>query len=171
MGDCLPVAAQCGIWAAHPGMGVTVACARCGHIDGKDQRGTTRRFSAFQGVTHKAAIAQNIQLKPHRTLDSRGDFFNRAYGYCGKRKRNAFGISGGGGLNFAPTRIHAAQTDRCKGHRHGERFVEQLCLQAQVGHILQHALAKGHLRQVCHVTAQSVLCIRPTVNIVEQEGG
>ena len=112
MGDRLPVTAQRRIRAAHTGMGITVAGARRGHIDSKDQRGAACRFGALQGITHKAAIAQDVQLEPHWAFDGRGDFFNRADGNRRKRKRNTFGVSGGGGLNFTPTRIHATQTDR-----------------------------------------------------------
>ena len=104
----LPVAAHRGVRTAHAGVRITVACAGRRHIDGKDQRRAARRFGALKGVTHKTAIAQDVQLEPHRALDGRGDLFNRADGHGGKGKRNAFGICCGGGLHFAPAGIHAA---------------------------------------------------------------
>lgn len=141
----LPVAAQSGIRAAHAGVGVAVARARRWHIDGKDQRGTARRFGALQRVAHKTAIAQDVQLEPHRTLDGRRDLFNRADGDGREGKRNTHGIRGRRRLHFATTGVHTAQTDGGEGDRHGERFVEQRRLKAQVRHILQHALTQGHL--------------------------
>ena len=74
-------------------------------------------------------------------------------------------------LHFATAGIHAAQAHRRERDGHGERFVEQFRLKAEVRHILQHALAQRHLRQVFHVAAQGVFGIRPAVNVVEQERG
>ncbi len=171
VGHCLPVAAQGGIRAAHAGVGVTVARARCRHIDGKDQRGAACCFGALQRVTHKAAIAQDVQLEPHWALDGGGDLFDRADGHGREGKRNAFGIRRGGRLHFPATGVHAAQANGRKGHRHGERFVKQFCLKAQVRHIFQHALAQSHLRKVFHIAPQGIFGIRPAVDIVEQERG
>ncbi len=108
MSHRLPVAAQGGVGAAHAGVGIAVARAWGWHIDGKDQRWTACRFGALQRVAHKAAIAQHVQLEPHRALDGRGDLFNRADRDGGEGKRDAFGICGGGGLHFAATGVHAA---------------------------------------------------------------
>ena len=120
-------------------MGVTVTRARRWHIDGKDQRGAARRFGALQRVTHKTAIAQDVQLEPHRAFNRRRDFLDGADRNGGEGKRNPFRIGGGGGLNFTATRIHSAQANR------SQLFVKQGGFQAQVGHILQHALAERHL--------------------------
>ena len=157
----LPVAAERRIWAAHAGVRIAVARAGGRHINGKDQRGAARRFGALQRVTHKAAIAQDVQLEPHWPLDGRGDLFNRADRDGREGKRNAFGIRRRGRLHFATACIHAAQAYGRECDRHGERFVEQFRLKAEVRHILQHALAQRHLRQVFHVAAQGVFGIRP----------
>ena len=104
----LPVAAERRIWAAHAGVRIAVARAGGRHINGKDQRGAARRFGALQRVTHKAAIAQDVQLEPHRSLDGRGDLFDRTNRDGREGKRNAFGIRRGGGLHFTTAGVHAA---------------------------------------------------------------
>lgn len=82
----LPVTTHRRIRTAHSRVRIAITCARRGHIDGKHQRGTARRFGALQRVTHKAAIAQHVQLEPHWALDGGRDFFNRANGHGRKGK-------------------------------------------------------------------------------------
>ena len=124
MGDGLPVAAQGGVRAAHAGMGVAVAGAGSRHIDGKDQRRAAGGFGALQRIAHKAAVAQDIQLEPHRALDGRGDLFDRADGNGREGERNAFVVRRAGGLHFAAAGVHPAQPDRRQRRRHRQLLVE-----------------------------------------------
>jgi hypothetical protein len=81
------------------------------------------------------------------------------------------GGGGAGGLHFAAAGVHAGEADGGQGHRHAQGFVEQLGLEAELGHVVQHALAQGDAGQVRHVVAQGVLGVGAAVGIVEQEGG
>ena len=73
-------------------------------------------------------------------------------------------------LHFATAGVHAGQADRSQGHGHAQGFTEQLGLQAEFGHVLQHALAQGDAGQVRNVVAQGVLGVGAAIGIVEQEG-
>ena len=79
MGHGLQHAAQRRIGAAHAGMGVTVASTGHGHVDGEHQGGDAGGLGPLQGVLHKAAVFQYIQLEPHRPADGGCHFFNRAH--------------------------------------------------------------------------------------------
>ncbi|MOA16540.1 hypothetical protein D3C78_1367610 [compost metagenome] len=126
----LPVTTHRRIRTAHSRVRIAITCARRGHIDGKHQRGTARRFGALQRVTHKAAIAQHVQLEPHWALDGGRDFFNRANGHSRKGKGDPFGICRSRSLHLATTRVHPAQPNGRKGYRHRQRLVEEFCLKA-----------------------------------------
>ncbi|MNZ75338.1 hypothetical protein D3C78_938120 [compost metagenome] len=169
MGHGLPDAAQRRIRAAHARVCVTVAGARYRHVDGEHQGGDTGGFRPLQGIAHETAVLEDVELEPHRTIDGRSDFLDRADRHRRHREGDALGRGRTGSLDFAASGVHAGQADRRQGHRHAQRFVEQLGLKAQLGHVFQHALAQGDAGQVFDVVTQRVLGVGATVGVVEQK--
>jgi hypothetical protein len=151
MRDGLQHAPQGAVDAAHAGIGVTVASARHGHVDGEYQCGHPRGAGAFESVLHEAAVLEHIQLKPHRPGQGRGDFLDRADRYRRQREWNTFRVGRPGRLDFTAPREHPAQTDRCQRGRHGQGLAKQLSLQAQCRHVAQDPLAQRDTGQVLDV--------------------
>ncbi len=83
-------AAQGGVRAAHPRVGVAVTGAGHRHVDGEHQRFHAGGLGALQRIAHKAAIFQHVELEPHRPIDRRRHLFDRADRHGGQRERNAF---------------------------------------------------------------------------------
>ena len=170
MSHGLQHAAQRRVRAAHAGVGITVAGAGHGHVDGEHQGRAASGLGAFQGVLHEAAIFQHVELEPHRPVDGRCHFLDRAHRDGGQGKGNALGRCRLGCLDFTTAGEHAGQADRRQAHRHGHLLAEQFGGQVQFGHVLQHALAQFDVRQVGDVAAQRVLGVGAAIGVMEQEG-
>ena len=162
-------AAQRRVRSAHARVGVAVACAGHRHVDGEHQGGDAGGLGPLQGVAHEAAILEHIELEPHGPVDGRSHFLDRADRDGGQCEGNALGRRRFGRLHLATAGVHAGQTDRCQGYRHGQLLAEQFGGQVQLGHVLQHALAQGNVGQVGNVALERVLGIGAAVDIVEQE--
>ncbi|MNN28245.1 hypothetical protein D3C81_1418070 [compost metagenome] len=169
MGDGLADAANARVRPAHARMRIAITRARHRHVHGEHQRGDAGRLRALQRVAHEAAITQHVQLEPHRPLDRRCHFFNRAHRHRGQGERHATAVGGTRGLHFTATRIHAGQADRCQRHRHRQFFAEQFGFQAQLGHVAQHALAQCDVGQIGNIAPERVLGVRAAIDVVEQE--
>ncbi|MCY1361601.1 hypothetical protein D9M69_482710 [compost metagenome] len=170
VGHGLQHAAHGGVRAAHPGMRVAVAGAGHRHVDGEHQGGHPGGLGALQGVAHEAAVFQHVELEPHRPVDGRRDFLDWAHRHGGQGEGHALARRRPRCLHLAAARVHAGQADRGEGHRHRQGLAEQLGLQAQLGHVLQHALAQGNAGQVFDVALERVFGIGAAVDVVEQEG-
>lgn len=130
---------------------------------------TPAALARSRAFFHKATVFQHIQLKPHRPVDGRRDFFNRAHRHGGQGKGNALGSGGLGGLHFTTAGVHAGQADRGQGHWHAQGFIEQAGFQAQFRHVAQHALAQRNVRQVGDVALERVFGIGAAIDVVEQK--
>ncbi|MEX0631246.1 hypothetical protein M8494_00205 [Serratia ureilytica] len=72
-------------------------------------------------------------------------------------------------LHFAAAGVHAGQPYRSQRHRHRQLLAEQRGLQAEFGHIAQHALAQGNIGQICGIALQRMLRVGPAVDVVKQK--
>ena len=163
-------AAQRRVRAAHAGVGVAVTGAGYGHVHGKHQGRAAGSLGSLQGVLHEAAVFQHVELEPHRPVDGRRHFLDRAHRHGGQGKGNTLGRCRLGGLHLATAGEHPGQADRRQADRHRHLLAEQLGGQVQFGHVLQHALAQFDIRQVGDVAAQGVLGVGAAIGVVEQEG-
>ncbi|MNV60779.1 hypothetical protein D3C71_1532540 [compost metagenome] len=155
--------------ATHARMRIAVTCARRRHIHSEHQRGHTGRLGPLQRIAHEAAVLEHIQLEPHRPVDRRRHFLDRADRDGGQRERNPAARRRPRRLHFTAARVHAGQPDRGQRHRHRQAFAEQLRFQAQIGHVAQDALAQCDVRQIRDIAFQGVLGIRAAIDVVEQE--
>ena len=169
LGHCLQHAPLRRVGAGHTGVSVTVACARCRHVNGEHQRCHPGGLRPLQGVAHEAAILEHIQLEPDRLRALRGHFLNRTHRHCRQAKRDVFVGRRLGCLHFTASRIHAGQPDGAEDDRHRQFRAEQMGAQAQVVDIAQDALAQADLGQVRTVGAQRVLGVGAAVDVIEQK--
>ena len=169
MGHGLQYASQGRVRAAHAGVGIAVASAGHGHVHGKYQGGDAGGLGSLQGVFHKAAVFEHIQLEPHGPANGRRHLFNRAHRDGRQGKGDAFAGGGLGRLHFTAPRVHAGQPDRGQRQRHGQGFAQQLGFQVELRHVTQYPLAQGNVGQVADVAAQGVLGVGATVDVVKQK--
>lgn len=76
---------------------------------------------------------------------------------------------GARGLYFAAAGVHAGQPHRPQRHRHRQLLAEQRGMQAEFGHIAQHALAQGNIGQIRGIALQRMLRVGPAVDVVKQK--
>ena len=151
-------------------MRVTVACARCRHVNGEHQGSHPGGLRPLQGVAHETAIASTYSwnqigcglcdatssIEHTDTVD---------------RQKGMFCWPPPGRLHFTASRVHAGQADRAEDHRHRQFGAEQLGGKTQVVDIAQDALAQADLGQVRTVGAQRVLGVGAAVDVIEQKRG
>ncbi|QNM59005.1 hypothetical protein XHV734_0142 [Xanthomonas hortorum pv. vitians] len=154
---------------AHARVRIAVARPRRGHVHGEHQRGDASCLGALQRIAHEAAVLEHVQLEPHRPLDRRRHFFDRAHRHRGQRKRNPPRRRRTRRLYFTTPRVHAGQPHRRQRHRHRQGLAEQLGAQAQVRHIAQHPLAQRDIGQIGDIAPQGVLGVRTAIDVVKQE--
>jgi hypothetical protein len=153
VGGGLQVAAHGGVGAAHAGVRIAVACAGHGHVHGEHQGRDAGSLRALQRVLHEAPVLEHIELEPHGALDLGRDFLDGADRDAGHGEGNAL-LVGRLAACTSPRRANMpSQAHGRQRHRQRELFAEQLDAGVQLAHVLEHALAQGHIGQVADIAA------------------
>ena len=101
----------------------------------------------------EAAVAHHVELEPERCRRVRGDVLDRADAHRRQRERHAELLGRARGQDLAIGVLHAGETGRREGHRHGGGLAGQGRGQRAVLHVDRDALAQLDAREVALVLA------------------
>ena len=93
-------------------------------IDGEHQRAAFGGRRPLDQRADEAAVLHDVELEPERLVDRCGHILDRADRHGRQRERNAGGLRGAAGENFAVAVLHAAQPDRRQRERQRDRLAE-----------------------------------------------
>ena len=139
-------------------------------IEGDDQCRAFGLPGALDQPGDEVAITHYVQLKPERLAGGLRNVFNGADAHGGQRERNPEALGGAGRQDFPIGVLHAGQTGRGNGHRHGDVLANHLRLERAMFDINRNPLAKLDLAEVFAVGPVSALGPGPGVTIVVEHG-
>ena len=140
-------------------------------IDGQHQRAAFGGDGALDQRLDEAAVLHDVELKPERLVDIGRDVLDRTDRHRAQRERNAGGLRGAAGVNFAVAMLHAEQPDRRQDQRQRRRLAENGGGEIALGHVDQDALAELDRFEIVAVGAQRLLGIGAAVGVVEERLG
>ena len=125
-------------------------------IDGQHQRAAFGRDRALDQRLDEAAVLHHVELEPERLVDRGSDILDRADRHRAQGERNAGGLRGAAGMDFAVAMLHADQPDRRQDQRHRGGLAEDRGGEVALRDVDQDALAELDLLQVGAELARSV---------------
>jgi hypothetical protein len=147
---------------------ISVASARYGHVDGKNERPYTELLCRPQRLAHEGAIANHIKLKPEFCVArADGDLRKGAKGHSREGERDACFKGCFSGLHFAPAPVHSGDADRTQDD--GQRLIctKKSRLEVDLAHARENPLLEIDFREIGDVPTERNLAIRSALGVIE----